>query len=186
MRMFAAEQRGVVFLENVINLRRRRHTIIEVIPMPRDLALDAPAYFKVRGWGVVMVVSCEGILGSESEWSQHKKLIDTVARGGFRRSMVKEMPYFHVWFGPDGGYGHVIEDEGEWDERFGKVSPTGTRGDVGRAGLDRTLIYFLASLRRDVGNRRRYARPGSWDVAEAEEAGFSKRSAEEGGEFAQE
>lgn len=51
MRMFAADQRGVVFLENVINLRRRRHTIIEVIPMPWDLAQDAPAYFKVRDWG---------------------------------------------------------------------------------------------------------------------------------------
>lgn len=59
--------------------------------------------------------------------------------------MVKEMPYFHVWFGPDGGYGHVIEDEGEWDERFGKVSATGTRGEVRRASLDHSLTHFFVT-----------------------------------------
>jgi len=31
--------------------------------------------------------------------------------------MVSEMPYFHVWFGVDGGLGHVVEDGGRWPKR---------------------------------------------------------------------
>jgi len=48
---------------------------------------------------------------SEAEWSQHKKLIDFSARGGFRRMMVPNLPYFMVQFDYKGdkGYGHVIE-----------------------------------------------------------------------------
>jgi hypothetical protein len=54
----------------------------------------------------------ESILSSESEWTQHKKLIDFSARpGGFRRAMVSNLPYFMVHWDHKGekGYGHVIE-----------------------------------------------------------------------------
>ena len=34
--------------------------------------------------------------------------------------MVKELPYFHVWFGLDKGYGHVIEKEKSFPSWFGK------------------------------------------------------------------
>ena len=37
-----------------------------------------------------------------------------MGRMAFRRSLAKEMPYFHVWFGLDGGLGHVVEDEKTW------------------------------------------------------------------------
>lgn len=67
--------------------------------------------------------SQEAIKNSEGEWSQHKKLIDTSKRG-FRRSMVKNLPYFHVWFSPNEGYGHVIEEEKDFPAWFGKVNPT--------------------------------------------------------------
>lgn len=53
---------------------------------------------------------------SETEWSQHKKLIDFSARrGGFRRAMVPNLPYFMVQFDYKGekGYGHVIEGTDE-------------------------------------------------------------------------
>jgi hypothetical protein len=53
---------------------------------------------------------------SEMEWSQHKKLINFSARpGGFRRSMVPNLPYFMVQFDYKGetGYGHVIEGVGD-------------------------------------------------------------------------
>ena len=53
---------------------------------------------------------------SETEWSQHKKLIDFSARpGGFRRAMVPNLPYFMVQFDYKGekGYGHVIEGTSE-------------------------------------------------------------------------
>ncbi|CAG8723785.1 1053_t:CDS:2, partial [Dentiscutata erythropus] len=107
MQMFAEEDRGVIFMETVVNLKYQNHTVIECIPMPWDLAQDAPAYFK------------EGIMESGGEWSQNKKLIDT-SKAGFRRSMVKELPYFHVWFGLDKGFGHVIEKEKSFPRWFGK------------------------------------------------------------------
>ncbi|KAI8069877.1 CwfJ C-terminus 1-domain-containing protein-like protein [Gongronella butleri] len=107
MQMYHAKQCGVIFMETVTNLRSQRHTMIEAIPVPYGVYEDAPAYFK------------EAILMSGEEWSQHKKLIDTSSRG-FRYSMVKNLPYFHVWFGLDKGYGHVIEDSKEFPHYFGK------------------------------------------------------------------
>ncbi|CAJ0834907.1 1804_t:CDS:10 [Entrophospora sp. SA101] len=81
--------------------------LIECIPLPWDMSEDAPAYFK------------QSIIASGSEWSQNKKIIDTSKRG-FRHSMVKELPYFHVWFGLDGGYGHIIEKSENFPKWFGK------------------------------------------------------------------
>ncbi|KAH8550809.1 CwfJ C-terminus 1-domain-containing protein-like protein [Umbelopsis sp. PMI_123] len=107
MRMFHEQGKGVVFMELVKNLKYQRHTVIECIPVPYGTVEDAPMYFQ------------EAIKNSEGEWSQHKKLIDTSKRG-FRRSMVKNLPYFHVWFSPDQGYGHVIEEEKEFPPWFGK------------------------------------------------------------------
>lgn len=54
----------------------------------------------------------------EGEWTQHKPIINTDR--GFRKSMVKNLPYFHVWFDPNHGFGHVIEDSREWPTWFGK------------------------------------------------------------------
>ncbi|KAI8981042.1 CwfJ C-terminus 1-domain-containing protein-like protein [Pilobolus umbonatus] len=107
MKMFHAQGKGVVFMETVVQIRSQRHTAIEVIPIPYGVYEDAPMYFK------------EAILMSEEEWSQHKKLIDTSDRG-FRYSMVKNLPYFHVWFGLDKGYGHVIENSKDFPYWFGK------------------------------------------------------------------
>lgn len=95
-------------MELVKNMKHQRHTIIECIPIPYGVVEDAPMYFQ------------EAITSAGDEWSQHRKVIDT-GKKGFRRSMVKEMPYFHVWFNPNEGYGHVIEDEKEFPGWFGKV-----------------------------------------------------------------
>ncbi len=122
MQMFAAENKGVIFFETVMNVRHHKHTYIEAIPVPADLFADAPAYFR------------ESIMSSESEWSQHKKLIDFSQRpGGFRRAMVPNLPYFMVQWDYKGekGYGHVIEgmperNEGEDDE--GQIEEGG-KGD---------------------------------------------------------
>ncbi|CAG8589437.1 5980_t:CDS:10 [Ambispora leptoticha] len=108
IQMFADENRGVIFMETVINLKWQKHTFIECIPMPIELLDDAPAYFK------------EAILSSEGDWSQNKKLINTTKERGFRQSMVKELPYFHVWFGLDKGFGHVIENGKKFPTWFGK------------------------------------------------------------------
>ena len=76
-------------------------------------------------------------MASESEWSQHKKLIDFSSRpGGFRRSLVPNIPYFMVQWDYKGekGYGHVIEGiedaagRGEGEEGMGGPIDEGDRG----------------------------------------------------------
>ncbi|KAI0632175.1 CwfJ C-terminus 1-domain-containing protein-like protein [Trametes polyzona] len=104
MRMFAEEDKGVVFYETVLTIKAQKHTYIECVPVPWEHFELIPGYFK------------ESILMSETEWSQHKKLIDFSARpGGFRRAMVPNLPYFMVQFDYKGekGYGHVIEGTSE-------------------------------------------------------------------------
>lgn len=102
---------GVVFYENAAQfLSRRGHASLNAVPLPHHLAETAPAYFK------------EAILAEDERWSQHKPVIDTLAlsqkpgygKQAFRKAMVKELPYFHVFFTLDGGTGHVVEDERRW------------------------------------------------------------------------
>ncbi|KAI9656777.1 MAG: hypothetical protein M1821_003416 [Bathelium mastoideum] len=108
-RMYHDQGRDVVFYENAAHLQRKRHASLEVVPIPFSLGETAPAFFK------------EAILTADEEWTQHKKIIDTLAKSkdglgklAFRRSIAKEMPYFHVWFELDGGIGHIVEDENRW------------------------------------------------------------------------
>lgn len=107
-RLYHDQGRDVIFYENAAFPHRRPHAALNAVPLPYDLGETAPAFFK------------EAFLSSEDEWSQHKKVIDTLARSrelgklAFRRSLVKEMPYFHVWFNLDGGVGHVVEDPQAW------------------------------------------------------------------------
>jgi len=56
----------------------------------------------------------------EDEWSQHnaKKLIDTSDKG-LRSSIPKHFSYFHVEFGLDRGFVHVIDDETQFKSSFG-------------------------------------------------------------------
>ncbi|GJJ15693.1 hypothetical protein Clacol_009971 [Clathrus columnatus] len=134
MRMFAEEDKGVIFYETVLNLKWQKHTCIECVP--------------------------ESILQSEAEWSQHKKLIDFSARpGGFRRAMVPNLPYFMVQWDHKGekGYGHVIEGTGEaadGGDADGAI-------DEGAKGGGEFPRYFAAEI---IGNQldvepRRWRRP---------------------------
>ncbi len=101
---------AVIFYENAAHEGRKRHASIEAVPLPAHLSATAPAFFR------------ESILAADEEWAQHRKLIDTLAKattGGmgkqaFRKTMVAELPYFHVWFNLDGGLGHVVEDTRRW------------------------------------------------------------------------
>ena len=109
IRMYHDQGRDVVFYENAAHSHRKRHASLEVVPIPFSLGEIAPAFFK------------EAILTADEEWTQHKKIIDTLAKSregqgklAFRRSIAKEMPYFHVWFELDGGLGHIVEDEDRW------------------------------------------------------------------------
>ena len=108
-RMYHDQGRSVLFYENAAAPQRHRHAGMEVVPLPYSLGEIASQFFK------------EAILTADEEWSQHKKIIDTLARAknglgkvAFRRTLVKEIPYFHVWFEIDGGLGHVVEDSARW------------------------------------------------------------------------
>jgi len=48
MRMFAEEDKGVVFFETVLSLKKQKHTCIECIPVPWEQFDLLPGYFKVR------------------------------------------------------------------------------------------------------------------------------------------
>ncbi|KAL8736151.1 MAG: hypothetical protein Q9166_000306 [cf. Caloplaca sp. 2 TL-2023] len=108
-RMYHDQGRDVIFYENAAAPQRKKHAGMEVVPLPYSLGETAPAFFK------------EAILTSDEEWTQHKKLLDTLAKAkqglgklAFRRTLAKEMPYFHVWFKIDGGLGHIVEDANRW------------------------------------------------------------------------
>ncbi|KAK4263903.1 hypothetical protein QN277_029257 [Acacia crassicarpa] len=107
--MFAKQEKEVIFLETVIGLaQQRRHCMIECVPIPHDIAKEAPLYFK------------KAIDEAEDEWSQHnaKKLIDT-SQKGLRNSIPKHFPYFHVEFGLNKGFVHVIDDEKQFNSNLG-------------------------------------------------------------------
>lgn len=107
--MFKNQEKDVVFLETVMGLaQQRRHCLVECIPVPQEIAKQAPVYFK------------KAIDEAEDEWSQHnaKKLIDTSEKG-LRGSIPKNFPYFHVEFGLQRGFVHVIDDEKEFKSSFG-------------------------------------------------------------------
>ncbi|KAJ5138603.1 uncharacterized protein N7515_003451 [Penicillium bovifimosum] len=149
-RMYHDQGRDVIFYENAAQPQRKRHASMEVVPLPYSLGETSPAFFK------------EAILSAESEWSQHRKLIDTLAkskqglgRNAFRRTLVKEMPYFHVWFELDGGLGHIVEDDNRWP-----------RGDL----FAREIIGGMLDVAPDVIKRQ-----GRWNRGDRRVDGFRKR-----------
>lgn len=108
-RLYHDQGRDVIFYENAARPGQKRHEAMEAVPLPYSLGETAPAFFR------------EAIISADEEWTQHKKVIDTLAKarqgGGklaFRNTLAKEMPYFHVWFELDGGLGHVVEDPNRW------------------------------------------------------------------------
>lgn len=108
-RMYHEQGRDVLFYENAATPQRHLHAAMMAVPIPYEEGATAPAYFR------------EAFLSSDEEWSQHRKVIDTAARArdgmgrmAFRRSIAKEMPYFHVWFSLDGGLGHIVENADQW------------------------------------------------------------------------
>jgi hypothetical protein len=129
-RMYHDQGRDVIFYENAAHPNRKPHAGMCVVPLPYSLGETAPAFFK------------EAFLTTEDEWSQHKKIIDTLARSkqglgklSFRRTLVSQMPYFHVWFELDGGIGHVVEEPDRWP-----------RGDL----FAREIVGGILGLEPDV------------------------------------
>lgn len=150
-RMYHDQGRDVIFYENAAAPQRKLHAAMQVVPLPYSLGETAPAFFK------------EAILTSDEEWTQHRKLIDTASRArnglgknAFRRTIAKEMPYFHVWFEMDGGLGHIVEDSNRWP-----------KGDL----FAREIIGGMLDLEPDVIKRQ-----GRWTRGvDRRSEGFKKR-----------
>jgi hypothetical protein len=149
-RLYHDQGREVLFYENAAAPHRRLHAALVAVPIPYDLGDTAPAFFR------------EAMVSADEEWAQHRKVIDTgkKAREGmgklaFRRSLAREMPYFHVWFNLDGGLGHVVEDADRWP-----------RGDL----FAREIIGGMLDTAPDVIKRQ-----GRWTRNDERVEGFQKR-----------
>ncbi|ESO07614.1 hypothetical protein HELRODRAFT_76071 [Helobdella robusta] len=105
--MFKENDEDIVFMETCKNLPSYPHLTIECIPLPREEGDMAPIYFK------------KALMECDSEWSQNKKLIE-IKNKTIRQSVPTGFPYFHVAFGLDEGYAHVIEDENKFPQYFGR------------------------------------------------------------------
>jgi len=52
MRMFAEEDKGIIFYETVLTLKHQKHTFIECVPVPWAEFEVLPGYFRVGGIGM--------------------------------------------------------------------------------------------------------------------------------------
>ncbi|KAH8886941.1 cell cycle control protein cwf19 [Thozetella sp. PMI_491] len=149
-RLYHDQGREVVFYENAAAPGRRLHAALIAVPIPYDQGDTVPAFFR------------EAMLSADEEWSQHKKIIDTGKRAreglgklAFRRSIAKEMPYFHVWFTLDGGLGHIVEDASRWP-----------KGDL----FAREILGGMLDCEPDVIKRQ-----GRWSRSDPRAEAFKKR-----------
>jgi hypothetical protein len=109
VRMFEAQKKGVIFIERVGNLEKKRHWMVQCIPIKRSLMDEAPIYFK------------KAILEADIEWSQNKKLIEShMTDNPVHKCIPQNFPYFSVQFNLGKGFVHPIEDERLFDWKFGK------------------------------------------------------------------
>ena len=106
MKMFRSRDEDCVFLETAMGFKKHPHMVLECIPISDDLGSMAPMYFQ------------KAIQECENEWTDNKKLIKLKDKR-ISRNVPKGLPYFHVDFGMDSGFAHVIEEEAEFSRRFG-------------------------------------------------------------------
>ena len=115
----------LVTVETVIHRRRRRHTFLHCLELTAEEFADAPIVFS------------QAIKEAEGDWATHRPLIEVKAgmQGGVQRVIPAGFPYFVVEFGGEGGgYAHVIEEEGKWEEEFGLEVIRGLKGVISRGG----------------------------------------------------
>lgn len=66
MKMFAEQDKGVVFYETVINLKWQKHTFIECVPLPWEQYDDIPQYFKVSSFYTLVLQVLSSLEGIDS------------------------------------------------------------------------------------------------------------------------
>ncbi|KAG1221502.1 hypothetical protein G6F67_009727 [Rhizopus microsporus] len=78
--------------------------------------------------------------------------------------MVKNLPYFHVWFGLDKGYGHVIEDSNSFPYWFGKETIAGMM-DIGPELWRRPKYYHQSENHYRQQEFLKYWEKWDWTAA---------------------
>jgi hypothetical protein len=100
----------LIFFENAYDFKSMPHCFLELVALPRNIAARSEVYFK------------KGLEDLESEWSTHKKIIDiNREKGGIRKQIPKNFPYFYVDFNMAFGYAHIIEKEKNFSDNFAYV-----------------------------------------------------------------
>jgi len=149
--MYAAEGEDVLFLETATHLgARRRHARIDVVPMDKEIAFDAPLFFRKA-------------MSEAEEWTTNRQLIDTAGKG-LRGSIPVGFPYFHVgWRG--GGFVHPVDDEASFPAGFGLDVVAGMLGQApsafDRAGKGLGARHRDAAVKTAAAElRKRWAAAG--------------------------
>ncbi|CBZ54551.1 conserved hypothetical protein [Neospora caninum Liverpool] len=109
-------QEAPIFIETVSHFVSKEklwmgagpHTAIEVLPIPLDRLQEAKTYFR------------KAFEEAESEWQQHKRVIDVRGREGIRSAIPANIPYIHVDFALTDGLAHVIDDGRSFSPSFGR------------------------------------------------------------------
>ncbi|EPR60331.1 cwfj family protein [Toxoplasma gondii GT1] len=143
-----ARQEAPIFIETVSHFVSKEklwmgagpHTAVEVLPIPVDRLSEAKTYFR------------KAFEEAESEWQQHKKVIEVRGRDGIRAAIPANIPYIHVDFALTDGLAHVIDDGRSFSPSFGReviqgmleLSPTDRAFPTEQA-----FKNTVASFRRD-------------------------------------
>ncbi|KAI9190141.1 hypothetical protein H9P43_001574 [Blastocladiella emersonii ATCC 22665] len=162
IQMYGAQGKSVLFAETVLDPSWHRHTVIEVIPVPQGIHEDAAGYLRTA-----FRMDAEA-----DEWTQHEAVVDTRKRGGFRRALVPNLPYVHVWLDLDGGLAHIIE------ERTARMNEHFVREVLGSAmDVDPALFRKQRWLSRQTNHDRVRAFVKGWEA-------YDWTKMLEGGEYA--
>jgi hypothetical protein len=124
VRFFEAQEppKAVIFAESAIHrvskekllLGAGPHTSVVAYPIDSQILSQARTFFK------------KAFDEAECEWSaQHKKVIETTAKGGVRAAIPKHFPYVHIDFSLGGGYAHVVEEAEEFSQQFAQQTIAG-------------------------------------------------------------
>ncbi|CAN6286881.1 unnamed protein product [Urochloa humidicola] len=89
---------------------------------------------------------------AEEEWSQHemKKLLTTTACGLYVR---ENFAYFHVEFGLDHGFVHVIDDESKFSDGWTECHQRDARLDSRHAPSARAGVRGVVDKQKQAGAR---------------------------------
>ncbi|ETV79204.1 hypothetical protein, variant 1 [Aphanomyces astaci] len=157
--MAASVDMSMVFLERTYDVSRKRHTFVECVPVPKDVGMDTPMFFK------------QAMLECDEEWSTHQKILDTTGKG-INRTVPPNFAYFHVEWDSNssgnqsfGGYAHIIEDAAQFPADFGLDTLAGML-DVDPPRLGRYIPNVAAENARVQSFQAQWA-PYDWTTRAA-------------------